>query len=706
MDVDAIPTTAAEPAPPLPSTEPLSLEAALGLLDQATDPLWLAQAALFISSSPSAQLGNVAVALARAWEATTGFEEAARAAVAASSEGEAAAISPERREALAARREIGERRRRLRTWIELLGGEAALKRAEDDERKAALAAAGGGAGSELDELADLVDDDPWAELEESSDDDEAPSAGGRAVSRTGTHRSTASTSCGGGTPRSALPFDLPTFLAAPLPYLALHLTTPPQLRSLAVFVGRHRDALAPFRFTLLESIPDWVQPELFRALLPGCDDEMELELPWAADLVKGGDDDDDAGDEMAWLGSAEAHRLLGMTPIEPLPDLPTEPELLSATDLTAWYRHRIESIEATSGLVDRALAFLQHAVSRNVPDLDSLGEDLSLLSKLVYDARSQASSSAAVVAAADVSEWTLARWRAATPEEVTAGYLRYATSTTVVPIIRSLLLPYLFVLLSRSERTDMPDPTIPARLIQAWLLTAPLDLAVEVFAASKATLPEHERILKRDEEVAREALAILYGSQRTDRWDVMSRIFECMPAWTFGPEDHEDGEGSMTLLALSQFLRPTAAAPAPSPTDLHTFFLPLRAPALSILLDTLDLHLDAAETFARWGVPAPLGWFILSAEDRAEQLSWATRLARRGGERAEANEAAKGRRVGKGKAPEGWEALLRDMKKLRGDGDGALGRLSEVEVVKVFFGGLFSSGSASCRSFCRSTSWC
>lgn len=681
-------------APPAePVTQPqatLPLEAALGLLDQATDPLWLAQAALFISSSPDAQLGNVAVALARAWEATTGFEEAARAA-SASSTG-TAAISADRREALAARREIGERRRRLRTWIELLGGEAALKRAEDDERQVAKKVAIAAQGPEP--QLDLVDDDPWAELEESSDDDddaEQPSSAGRRVaSQAGTHKSTASTS--GGDTRSALPFDLPTFLAAPLPYLALHLTTPPQLRSLAVFVGRHRDALAPYRFVLLESIPDWVQPELFRALLPECDDEMERELPWATALVKANDHGDD---EMAWLGSEEAHRLLNTTPSESPSDLPTESELLSAEELTAWYRYRIESIEATSGLVDRALAFLQHAVSRNVPDLDSLGEDLSLLSKLVYDARSQASSSTAVVAAADVSEWTLARWRAATPEEVTAGYLRYATPSTVVPIIRSLLLPYLFVLLSRSERTDTPDPTIPARLIQAWLLTAPLDLAVEVFAASKATLPEHERILKRDEEVAREALAILYGSQRTDRWDVMSRIFECMPAWTFGPEDHEDGEGSMTLLALSQFLRPTAAAPAPSPTDLHTFFLPLRAPALSILLDTLDLHLDAAETFARWGVPATLGWFILSAEDRTEQLSWATRLARRGGERAEANEAAKGRRVGKGKAPEGWDALLRDMKKLRGDGDGALGRISEDDVVKIFFGGLLSSGSES-----------
>lgn len=655
---------------------PLTLEATLLLLPSSTDPLWIAQASLFISSHPSSQLSQIAIALARAWEETAPFELASRSREGGSSTGDPAG----RKEVLSARREVGERRRRLRTWIELQGGEAGL---EDQSSSAGLKKEQAGADEEEEE----DDDDPWAQLEDdsSTDDDPTPAADlddGNSSSSS--------------PPRVDLPFDLSTFLSAPLPYLALLLTTPPQLRSLALVVGRHRAALVDVRFTLLEAIPDWVPPDRFRALLPRCDDEMEVESLWAQDVVQDVAQEEEEG-EMNWLNSAEGLEAAGTPSSASLPaELKPRAFPLTAEEVSEWYRTRIEAIEATSGMVDNALAYLQHAVSHNVPDLDSLGEDLSLLSKLVYDARFQASSSSASAMDVDEEEWTLTRWRTASPEQVTAGYLRYATPSTVVPLIRSLLLPYLFVLLSRSERTDTPDPTIPSRLIQSWLLTAPLDLAAEVFAASKATLPEHERILKRDEEVAREALAILYGSRKTESWDVMSRIFECMPAWTFGPEDHEDGEGSMTLLALAQFLKPTASSPAPSPTDLHTFFLPLRAPALSILLDTLDVHLDAAETFARWGVPAHLGWFILSSEDRTEQLSWATRLARRGGERAEANESLKGRRgVGKGKASEGWDALLRDMRKLGGNGEGALGQLQEIEIVKIYFGGLLSSGSES-----------
>lgn len=321
-----------------------------------------------------------------------------------------------------------------------------------------------------------------------------------------------------------------------------------------------------------------------------------------------------------------------------------------------------------------------------MPSLDSLGEDLSLLSRLVYDARVDASEHADSNQPILDDSWTLSRWRTATPEEASAAYLHFATPDSVVHLIKHLLLPYLYVLLARSERTGKPDTQLPSRHIQNWLLSsASLELAAQVFNASKATLPVHERILKKDEEVARLALALLYGSQKIDRWEEMSAIFETLPAWEFGPEDHEDGEGETTLLALAQFLRPTPSSPPPKPAELHTFFLPLSAPSLSLLLDALDVHLESAETLSRWGVPATMGWFILSAEDRSEQLAWATRMARRGGERASKRD--------------DWESLLRDMRKLRGGSRegcrGAFGMLEEDEIKRIFFGGLLSSGSES-----------
>ncbi|KAL7413320.1 secretory pathway protein Sec39-domain-containing protein [Mrakia frigida] len=642
------------------------------LLQTVTDPSWLAQAALAIStpspssssSSPPPDARLINTAIDKAWTATSSWIVPL--------DGDAGgeeAVDVELKERLGARKELARRRRRLATWFEFEGetplGESSSKEEEEE--------------FPLD-----LDDDPWAN---NSDDDEEEEEEEEKEAQVDPPSSSSPSS-----PRSPLPFNLPTFLTAPIFHLALLLTTPSQLPNLHVLVRNHSASLLPHRLTLLEAIPDWIPPDQFHRLLPRCDDTSGLEASWAAEL------------EPAVVFTAEEKE----EPVEKeeeneLNSTTSRPFPLPSNLVSDWYRTRIESIESKSGLVDISLAYVQHAASLGVPSLDSLGEDLSLLSRLVYDSRTLAASSSSSSLPLpppkplDDDTWTLARWRTASPEEATKAYLRHATPETIVPLIQTLLLPYLFVLLSRSERTDSPDPTIPARLIQYWLLDegTPLELVAEVFGKSKATLLENERILKKDEEVARLALAILYGNRQTNRWDEMSRVFECLPAWSFGPEDHEDGEGATTLLALAQFLRPTPTSPPPPPSSLYTFFHPLGAPSLSLLLDSLDVHLESAETLSRWGVPAPLGWFILSAQDRSEQFAWATRMARRGGERAEANQtAAKGKVV-----VEGWEALLRDMKKLRGGsgGDdgvaGAFGLLEEVEVVKLFFGGLLSSGN-------------
>lgn len=649
------------------------------LLDTVTDPSWLCQAALSISSprpsSSSSGYGSppdivlVRKALDKSWIATSSWVTLASTE---EDEVEAELVDVELKDRLAARRELNRRRQRMATW-DVLQASRPVDQSDADE--------------DMDKEAPVdLDDDPWAE--EMSDEDEAPPQ--EDVDAKLASSSTPASSS------SPLPFDLPTFLTAPILHVALLLTTPSQIANLHVLVRHHALALRPHRFTILEAIPDWISPETFHQLLPQCNSTSDIESAWASDLVGGASDATEA-----LVDDDNQPQTDGASPTQPFP--------LTSEQVSEWYRSRIESIETNSGLVDISLAYVQHAVSQGVPSLDVLGEDLSLLSRLVYDSRTIASSPSTSSLPLpppkplEDDTWTLSRWRTSTPEEATKAYLRHATPDTVVPLIQRLVLPYLFVLLSRSERTDTPDPTIPSRMIQHWLLEdgTPLELIAEVFAASKATLPEHERILRKDEEVARLALAILYGNREINRWDDMSRVFECLPAWSFGPEDHEDGEGSTTLLALGQFLRPTPTSPPPPPSELYTFFLPLGAPSLSLLLDALDVHLESAETLSRWGVPAALGWFILSAEDRAEQFAWATRMARRGGERAEANQSA-GAGRGKGVAGEGWEALLRDMKKLRGGGPagddgvgGAFGLLEEAEIVKLFFGGLLSSGSES-----------
>ena len=62
------------------------------------------------------------------------------------------------------------------------------------------------------------------------------------------------------------------------------------------------------------------------------------------------------------------------------------------------------------------------------------------------------------------------------------------------------------------------------------MLSLPLEKAAAIFKVSNPTLAAAQRLIRDDEDVARVALACLYGSSNLDRRSTMSRIFECLPA--------------------------------------------------------------------------------------------------------------------------------------------------------------------------------
>jgi neuroblastoma-amplified sequence len=330
-------------------------------------------------------------------------------------------------------------------------------------------------------------------------------------------------------------------------------------------------------------------------------------------------------------------------------------------------------------MVDIALAIIQHGASQGVPDLDELGEELSLLARLVYDAPQPYGG--------DIDDdWTLAHWNAMDPTAVVRAYLAHSTSETVSKDIRKLVIPYLFVLESRAERLGHPDPTLPNSLLYEYILSAPLDLTAAIFEASKPTLPAAQRLIRNDEDIARLALACLYGSECLDEWTTMSRIFECLPAWDISRGKNEADEADTTIASLGAFVTPSTSHPRCTASDLLVFFNPLPVSSLSRALDILDVHLESGEILARWNVPAPLRWFLHSNNDAAEQRAWANRMARRAGGPGDHLDTR-----------EDWDWLLKDMLKLSGTGEsglkGAFGLLHRKEVIRIFFGGLLSTGS-------------
>lgn len=466
-------------------------------------------------------------------------------------------------------------------------------------------------------------------------------------------------------PRISCPISLSSFLRNPLLHTAFHFALNLHFQALATLFQRHAKLLASQRLYILQSIPEHVHPSDFLTLLPAIDPSTESEVlppdfPWREAL-------DWTETEECTSAFSKKDTITSSTPSS---------NLRSASEVSQWYRTRINEAD-NAGLVDIALALVQHGASQGVSDLEELGEELGLLARLVYDAPRPIDETH--------NDWTLSHWMSLDALEVVRAYLAHATSESIPDNVRRLVMPYLFVLESRAERAGSPDPGLVDRIFYEYVLQTELELAAAIFASSKPTLPITERLLKNDEDMARLALACLYGSDNLTDWPTMSKIFECLPEWS-GLNKEEDDEADATLLSLGNFVTPSTSRPRCSPQELFLFFTPLPASSLSRVLDVLDVHLESGEILARWNVPAPLRWFLQSADDQGQQRAWATRMSRRAGDGGDEPE-----------SEDEWLELLDDMLKLVGGGEGALrgafGLLSKEEVTRIFFSGLLSSGS-------------
>ena len=515
-----------------------------------------------------------------------------------------------------------------------------------------------------------TDNDPWA------DDDDTPPEGRPK----------------GSTPE--IPFTLSDFLTQPLLDSALLLASTLQFVALKSLIESHSAALLPYRFGILDAIPLYAEPMEYRALLPANDFDTNTEVlpsgaPWRprASWVESGEMEEAL---KASLGPGEEAWLDEEDKSEDATSLMRADKPMSAEFLTSWYKSRVLAIDEQSGLTTHALALLQHGASQGIIGLDELGEDLILLDRLVYEAPQSSDPSLGS------NDWTLTRWRKLDPKHAIIAYLKYSTPDTIAPDIRRLILPYLSVLESRYERLSstvtlvnqqIVGSHLSQHLLYTYILQSPLSLALPIFEASKPTItPTSNRIIRTQEDLARLALAYLYGSNFTQGWGMMSSIFECLPDW--GSERDESGdEADTTLTSLAAFFAPSTMM-AVTPEELYVFFQPLNSGALSRALDVLDAHLEGGEVLDKWGVQAPLSWFLRSSRDKAEQKARAVMMARRSGPDNE----------------EEWRMLLDDMLKLGRDVEhvgsvrGAFGLLDKKEIARVYFEALLSSGSESLES--------
>ncbi len=471
------------------------------------------------------------------------------------------------------------------------------------------------------------------------------------------------------------PLSLSAFLSQSLVDSACLLATRESFGPLQILFKRHGVSVWPYRFPILACIPMHLSPSYYYELLPKLDLSQDEEYRPPEEAWR---------PELDWTENPSVQAALSTSGCDALQGRPAAnfadevPRPMSSQELVSWYRRRIQTILGLTGMVDVALTMAQHATSRGIPGLDELGEELSLLSRLVYDAQAAAEDG-------PEDDWTLEQWKGMDSLAVIRAMLALSTSETVIADIRKFVLPYLFVLESRAERAGDPNPSLSLHLLNECILEAPLEMVARIFEESKPTLLSRHRLISDNEDMARLALACLYGSDSLDEWHVMSQIFECLPVWSgdSGDEGPEDAVKT-TITSLGAYVTPTTARPKCAPSDLFLFFRPLPLPSLSHALDILDVHLESGEILSRWDVPAPLRWFLQSSDDKNSQRARAVRMARRPG----TNRALLG--------PGDWEWLLEDMLKLCRTNDnglrGAFGLLSQTEILSIFLSGLLSNG--------------
>ncbi|KAJ7169753.1 secretory pathway protein Sec39-domain-containing protein [Mycena filopes] len=472
------------------------------------------------------------------------------------------------------------------------------------------------------------------------------------------------------------PIALSIFLTNSLLRSACLLASYQWFNGLGVMFERHATDLWPYRAAILDGISEHVHPLSYRDFLPALDPSTNLEKRPASNPWRSEPDWSETPDVRAAFAASELTSPISLPIQEPLPNPRDDP--LSVDELATWYKDRIRRIISATGMIDVALAVVQHAAPQGVPGLDEMGEELSLLARLVYDAPRGDDEMD--------EDWTLDRWYSMEPLAVVRAYLAHSTPETLAKDIWRLVMPYLFVLESRAERAGEPDPTLRTRILYEYILTSPLETAAVIFEASKPILPTPQRIIQNNEDMARLALACLYGSNSLDEWTTMNQIFECLPAWDITRDDAQEDAADTTIVSLGAYVKPSTTRPRCTASDLLIFFQPLPLTSLSRALDILDVHLESGEILSRWSVPAPLRWFLQSNSDVPEQRSWANRMARRaGGEEDRLN------------TVDDWEWLLEDMLKLTGKGDnglrGAFGFLSQDEVLRIFLSGLLSTGN-------------
>ncbi|KAF9921302.1 hypothetical protein FBU30_008700 [Linnemannia zychae] len=389
--------------------------------------------------------------------------------------------------------------------------------------------------------------------------------------------------------------------------------------------------------------------------------------------------------------------------------------------LSHWYIDRAFDIDRNAGQMMEIRRLIQYGTNYNIPGLETMSEDLEIICKLLYETKPDSRRPEAQTRWAEtILDISLEQFSTMNPMEVVQLCLGVSDELTIVQDIRRLVLPYLTVMvLRRWQRGDpihVPGEGLPAGLdinnpmsyLYAFLLShSPIHLSWvrAVVEASKPVYEPEERIISNDMDLSWLTMSCMYGCRTINEWKVMSDMIVCLPMF----EQTEDVDEKVDKVRRAElrrdiFIRTGNDSQDTSPRMTHDHAaLPQQldpinmfpafvkyAPTQGLMqhaLDTLEKHLTAAETLARYELPVRLSWFLENSDSEANQLQMVIKMARlasggpeKMGERFESDDE--------------WMLLLEDLIRLRGGehGGGVFGLVSEQDIYREYLAGVLSCG--------------
>ncbi|CAG8579002.1 9234_t:CDS:2, partial [Dentiscutata heterogama] len=380
---------------------------------------------------------------------------------------------------------------------------------------------------------------------------------------------------------------------------------------LSILFTRHGNEMLPFRFTILEQIPETADTDDYESFLPrvGSNDGAEpSECLWHQEPWRVYD----------WVENPILKKqILQEEPEEWDFDgilMKSVPYPASSSYITQWYVDRAHKIDSSSGQVDKALSLVRYGIKKNVKNLETLEEDLHMLSQLVYNCYPSSN---------DKITMTLDEFESLTEDEIIKTFLRQTDEKRIVNDVRVYIIPFLKLLPERRARkaefSDKNDKYLhPTDLLYKYILdlsSSHLDWCCLLFEASKPTLTAEERVITSDEDLAK-------------------------------TKDKKQ---------------------------------------LRKIINSLEIHINAAKILARYNNTISLRWFLQSTKNYAMQKQLCIQLTRKASNDSEID----------GEHFENdneWIQLLEEMKMLQGDGKGVLGEISIEGIYEDFISGLLSCG--------------